>query len=345
MSLQPLPDFQSFPTHHCVTGSLRHIFAYHDHPMSEEMLLGLGEGVGFVYWHQKGAPPFYGGRANIRSPRFEGLPITAGRRTGVRAEWHATSSARKAEKSLLALLAAGEPVMIHLDMGYLPYFPDLPDDFHFGYHVVVVAGYDPETGKVLLADRDTELHPVSAEVLAQARGSTYKPFPPKHQYYTFDFTDKQAPTPAGINAAIQTTAERMVDPPISNLGVRGIRKARQRTRQWPREMDAEALRWACFNAFIYIDASGGTGGGIFRYMYARFLDEAAEITNNPRLRHISQEFCHIGDMWQEVAHRFQQAAESDDPASQLEHITAPMPAIAGREETAWRQLGQMCAGD
>ena len=28
---------------------------------------------------------------------------------------------------------------------------------------------------------------------------------------------------------------------------------------------------ACFNGFIFIDATGGSGGGIFRYMYGRYF--------------------------------------------------------------------------
>ena len=67
--------------------------------------------------------------------------------------------------------------MIHVDMGFLSYF-DLPDGYHFGGHVIVVAGYDPETRQVLIADRDEELHPVSLEDLEKARGSTFKPFSP-----------------------------------------------------------------------------------------------------------------------------------------------------------------------
>ncbi|MBC7264113.1 MAG: hypothetical protein H5T64_07100 [Chloroflexi bacterium] len=34
------------PTHHCVTGSMRHIYTYNDHDISEEMLLGVGRGNG-----------------------------------------------------------------------------------------------------------------------------------------------------------------------------------------------------------------------------------------------------------------------------------------------------------
>ncbi len=50
-------------------------------------------------------------------------------------------------------------VLVYLDMGFLPY-PEIPADYHFGGHAVVVAGYDPHTMRVLVADRDKELHPV-----------------------------------------------------------------------------------------------------------------------------------------------------------------------------------------
>jgi hypothetical protein len=53
-----LKGFESIETHHCVTGSMRHIYCFNNHPLSEEMLLGLGGGVGFVYWHMKGTDPF-----------------------------------------------------------------------------------------------------------------------------------------------------------------------------------------------------------------------------------------------------------------------------------------------
>ncbi|NMB87221.1 MAG: lantibiotic ABC transporter, partial [Chloroflexi bacterium] len=48
-----LADFEALKTHHCVTGSLRHVYVYHGCPVSEELLLGLGAGVGFVYWHTR----------------------------------------------------------------------------------------------------------------------------------------------------------------------------------------------------------------------------------------------------------------------------------------------------
>ena len=339
MALKPLPGFKSLITHHCITGSMRHIYEFHDYPLSEDLLLGLGDGVGFVYWHIKGTPPFYGGRANVGRPGEEGMERTAGRRTGVVVEFFQTSSVRKAEKAMLKMLSGGEPVMIDLDMGFLPYL-DLPEGYHFGGHAVVVAGYDHDSRQVLIADRDKELHPVSIEDLGKARGSTFKPFPPKNKWYIFNFEHKRPPKRSEVENAIRTTVTGMLNPSISNLGVEGIRKASGLTLKWPEIMDEEQLRFACFNIFIFIDATGGTGGGIFRYMYGRFLREAARITGDNRLVGSAEDFRHIGDRWQVVAGIFKKASQGE-PRSSLQEIGPLLGELADLEEAAWSRLGEI----
>ena len=83
MTLKPLPGFKSLTTHHCVTGSMCLIYEFHGYPISEDLLLGLGTGVGFVYWHMKGTPPLEGGpmwvgqgKKGWRRP-LEGTPACA----------------------------------------------------------------------------------------------------------------------------------------------------------------------------------------------------------------------------------------------------------------------------
>lgn len=338
MALEPFPGFESLRTHHCVTGSMRHVYAFHEHPISEDMMLGVGSGLGLIYWHMKGMPPMIGGRANVARPGEEGLEITTGRRTGVKVERFHTGSAAKAEKALLEMLEAGEPVLLVVDMGFLPYFTDLPEDFHFGAHAIVVGGYDPESSRVLIADRDGPLHPVSLEDLARARGSKFKPFPPQNTWFTFDFSGKRQPQPEEIRQAIGEVCTTMLEGPISNIGVRGIRKAAERTLKWSDTMSDEELRGACFNAFIFIDATGGTGGGIFRYMYGRFLKEAALITGDDRLAEIGTDLRAIGDLWQEVAEIFKRGSEAGDTVSVLAETTTPLMAIADREEAIWTGL-------
>ena len=61
--------------------------------------------------------------------------------------------------AVINVLDAGQPVMIQCDMGFLPYFDFGGEEYHFGGHVVVVCGYDPDGDQVLVADRDEDLHP------------------------------------------------------------------------------------------------------------------------------------------------------------------------------------------
>jgi hypothetical protein len=334
MTLKPLDGFRSLETHHCVTGSMRHVYVYNDHPVSEDMLLGIGAGVSFSYWHFKGAPPFMGGRG-MPKPSMEEI---AGQRTGVDIQPHTTTSARKARKTLLDMLDVGQPVMVQCDMGFLPYFDFGGEEYHFGGHAVVVCGYDPETDRVLIADREGEPQPVSMADLAKARGSTYKPYPPKNRWYTFDFTHKRQPSATEVRRAIAGQAEPMLNPPIRNIGVKGIRKAAQMVPKWPDTMDPDELRMALFNAYIFISAEGGTGGGCFRYMFSRFLREAAHIAEDPRLEGSAADFRHIGDQWEELGEWFRGTSEAHDTASLLGDCVAQLNALADLEEAAWTQL-------
>ena len=45
----------------------------------------------------------------------------------------------------------------------------------------------------------------------------------------------------------------------------------------------------------------GTGGGGFRFLYAAFLEQAAERLNNDKIIRISEEFTKSGDLWRDSA--------------------------------------------
>ena len=338
MRIEPLSGFKPLETHHCITGSMRHVYLYNGFDLSEDMLLGLGAGVSFSYWHFKGQPPFLGGRGNVGAPGREGLEKAAGRRTGVVVETFRTSSTQKAEKTLLDMLSAGQPVMLMLDMGYLPYFDFGGEEYHFGGHAVVACGYDASARQILVADRDG-LHPVSLGALAQARGSKYKPFPPQNQWYTFDFSQKRRPTPQEVCEAIAEQKRAMLQPPISNIGVKGIRKAAGAIPRWADSMSESELRRTLFNTYIFIAAVGGTGGGLFRYMFSRFLREAGDATGDDRLAESADEFKSVGDEWEVLGEWFRTTSEAPHPASHLSECVAPLQHLADLEDAAWGRLG------
>jgi len=333
MSLKPFAGFVSLRTHHCVSGSMRHIYVHNGHDLSEELLLGLGEGVGFMYWHAKGQPPFLGGRASPK-PSMEEV---AGQRTGVKIQIHRTDSARKARQVLLEMLAASQPVMLQVDMGFLPYFDFGGKEYHFGGHVVVACGYDPASELVLIAERDN-LYPVPLADLEKARGSTFKPFPPGNAWCTLDFSSFHIPTAVETRRAITSQANQMLNPPIRNMGVKGIRTAAERIPRWPDQMNAEEIRWALFNTHIFISPVGGSGGGIFRYMFSRFLQEAAAITGERSLTESAAEFRRIGDAWESFANWAKAVSETPNPAAHLLEAADPLLAIAEWEQIAWDAL-------
>ncbi|NHZ71717.1 MAG: DUF4872 domain-containing protein [Aquificales bacterium] len=333
MTMQLIPGFKHFYTHHCVSGSMALVYKFNEHNISEEMLLGTGEGVGFIYWHQKGGIPFIGGRAQPK-PSMEEI---AAQRTGVKPDSHTTTSSRKAKKILLASLEAGQPMMLQVDMGFLPYFDFGGEEYHFGGHAVVACGYDADSDTVLIADRD-DLYPVPMPDLEKARGSKFKPFPPKNRWLTFDFSQKRPSTPEELRTAINNMAALMLEPPISNLGVKGIRKTAVLLPQWSTKLTPDELKWALFNTYIFISPVGGSGGGMFRYMFSRFLSETAVLLQDTRYETSAQAFHTIADAWEEVANWCKECSESADPANRLEEATQPIQAIADQEQQAWTTL-------
>lgn len=56
------------------------MYEYNGYSTSEDLMLGLGSDLGFIYWHMKDTFPFYGGRAKVGRVKEEGLEKTAGRR-------------------------------------------------------------------------------------------------------------------------------------------------------------------------------------------------------------------------------------------------------------------------
>jgi hypothetical protein len=332
-SLKPLDGFISLQTHHCVTGSMRHIYAFNGHDISEELLLGLGEGVGFVYWHTRGQAPFLGGRAVSKSAMEE----LACQRTGVKIASYSTSSTSKACRTLMELLSRNQPVMLQVDMGFLPYFDFGGQKYHFGGHVIVACGYCQSSEQILIADRDG-LYPVPLADLKRARNSTFKPFQPRNGWWTFDFNGYRIPDPVDIRRAIATQASGMLAPPIHNFGVQGIRLAAKRIPGWSSEMSLQDVRNALFNAYIFISPVGGTGGGLFRYMFSRFLKLAAVLTVDERLIASAEAFARIGDAWENLAAWAKEVSAAPDPFARLEEVSTPLLAIADLEQAAWEQL-------
>jgi len=266
------------------------------------MIFGLGSGLGFVYWHSKRgdmvlvpAYPFVGGRAR---DLYKNLCSNL----GVSVKVNKTSSKKRAYETLTNLIGKDVPVMITVDMPFLKYWR-LPEQAHFGGHTVVVAGIDEDKGVAYIADTMFEgLQTATLKELEEARSSTFKPFPPENKWVTFEFPDKLTPTKVAIRNAINKTAMTMLYPPIKNLGVKGIRHFASEIVKWPKLFPPEsALYTQLYEVNYLMMEEDGTGGGLFRHLYSRFLKEASELLNNKELAELSQRYNQIGQKWTTIA--------------------------------------------
>jgi hypothetical protein len=341
--IRPFENCPPLDGYHCQTNSLAKIFYYYNHPLSEDMILGLGVGMGFIYWKMKMGSSnyvFVGGRGNSKD-----FFSDFGKRTGVKISVVSTTSEKKAEASLLEKLERKEPVMLFGDMGFLPWF-DFPQEYHFGGHTFVVCGFDGKNG-VLASDMNTEAaglkkgfySPITLEQLSKARGSTYKPFLPKNTYLEFDFSKYHQPEAEDIYAAIKQTVESQLNPPIKNMGVKGIRHASKELLKWPEMFEEYELRMNLFSIYLFIEI-GGTGGGCFRYMYSRFLEESARITKNDKLLASAERIREAGEMFSEIGLLFKESEKAEDLHQRIRKASDTFHAIAELEENVFAGLAR-----
>ena len=291
-----LDDFNYFGGKHCQTTALMGGLRYHDLEISEDMLLGLG-GISFIYWYMKMMPaPFVGGRAGGRREEFL---INICNRIGGSAKLWETKSEKKGYEKLKEILRAGEPVYTFGDMAYLPYLA-LPEEAHFGAHTFSVYGLDEEKNEVFVCDRANKGLTIAIDNLNKARNSKHPPFPPLNRLVLIEYPSKIGDLAPGIRAAIKETYNSMLNPPIKNFGLEGIKKWSKMVLKWPKDFKGMNMVGCLFNVFIFIEI-GGTGGSAFRPMYSRFLRNASEILNESKLVDVAELYEASGRAWSEIA--------------------------------------------
>nr|MDO8079388.1 BtrH N-terminal domain-containing protein [Candidatus Freyarchaeota archaeon] len=294
-----LNDFKHLPGDHCVTCSLRKVFLYYGFNVSEDMLLGLGSGLGLIYWAMKNMVPFIGGRGNGKFYEFEKAVCD---RLGVGVKLYKTSSAKRAYADLKEVLGSRQPGYVSVDMPYLKYLC-LPEEAHFGGHVVDVYGIDEVNNTVYVSDRLKNPSHAAVNELVEARGSNHPPFAANNKMLRFEFPKELRDLREVLPEAIRQNMSEILNPPIKNLGIKAYELIPQKLKEWPKLYGDSDLLMTMFNSYIYIE-KGGTGGGLFRRMYSRFLMEASEILNLSDLASISSQIAEAAEKWTLVAKMF-----------------------------------------
>jgi len=292
-------DFEHLPGgKNCMTSSLWKLLHHKGYDISEEMLVGIGSGLGFIYWKMKQmVTPFVGGMNGGRFPTILGLAID---RLG--GEWKVlkSPSTKNAHKHLRETLEMNQPALVCADLGFLDYL-SLGGDDHFGMHTILVYGIDENKDDAYVSDRYATPFQIPLSRLQKARGSEYHPFPAKNKLLQVSMPQELTPLEEIIPLAIRENADFMLNPPISNMGAKGILRWKKELLRYPKILpDNETIAKALIEHFVYIEV-GGSGGSMFRRMYTQFLKEASAEMKDSELLKISKLYSEICEIWSNIA--------------------------------------------
>lgn len=321
--MSSVPGYVHTPGHHCGSTALRNLLAFRGIEISEEMAFGLGAGAGFYYLAMDGSSPsrWFNGRTARLEENFRDLTGAAVELRTFAAGDVGAWDAAKAE------VDAGNPVLLLTDLYYLDYYGN---SAHFPGHAVVLAGYDDEVA--LLSDTGfEELQTTRLDNLARARHSGHPAYPLEGHMFTVPEAVDRAQLEAAVPRAIERAVAEMLEPPFGEFGgLPAIDRLAAEAGSWPQAV--EDWQWCARFAYQVIERRG-TGGGAFRLMYSRFLEEAG--------RDEAPLAAEAAARWTELAEAFRVASESEEPETELwRGVAAGARSVAGAERGLWTALAK-----
>lgn len=330
MTLAPASHFVHRHAAHCESGTIANLLTHYGCPLSEPMAFGLGGGLSFAY---------------LNFIRIQEMPLIAYRvpprgivkgvaeALGIPFRVERFRSPQAGMARLDALLDQGQVVGMQSSVFWLPYFPE-DMRFHFNAHNLVV--YGREGDEYLISDPVIE-HTVRCPRadLERARFAKGMLAPKGLLYYPQTSAPMQsvtAITPQTITRSIRRVARDMLAP-VPIVGTRGMRwLARRIARLDPKAAESRRL----VGHIVRMQEEIGTGGGGFRFLYAAFLQEAAE-SASPKLAEFSARMLDIGDEWRAFALAAARMVKGRD-AFEPPALASLLAAQADREAAFFRDL-------
>ncbi|MGN6258072.1 MAG: BtrH N-terminal domain-containing protein [Solirubrobacterales bacterium] len=321
-----MPQVRGFthtPGHHCGSTALRNLLAFHGAEISEEMAFGLGAGPSFYYLAMDDSSPsrWFNGRTARLEETFREL-------TGAALELRtfAEEDSEAAWEAARSEVDAGNPALLLTDIYHLDHYGN---SAHFPGHAVVLGGYDEEVAHL----SDTafeELQETRLENLARARHSGHPAYPLEGHMFTVGEEIDRAQLEAAVPRAIERAATEMTESIWAPYaGLPALERLAAEAGSWPEAV--EDWQWCARFAYQVIERRG-TGGGCFRLMYSRFLEEAG--------RDEAPLAAEAAARWTELAEAFKAASEDGEPRPELwRAVGGRAEQVLDAERRLWTSLG------
>ncbi len=325
-------NFHHSQAAHCENGVTSNLLRFHGINLSEPMIFGIGSGYFFSHM------PFYklNGMAVTSFRVWPGLIFSrVTRRLNITVRRRKFSNPGKAMQELDRMLDKGIPVGMLVGVFHLPYFPK-EYRFHFNAHNITVFGREGDHYQVSdpVMENMEKLTSEELKAVRYAKGT----HPPQGRMYYITSLPGQIDIKPAIIRGIHKTASDMLTIPLPMFGVKGIRYLAKRMRKWPEKY---GNKFAALNLsqVVRMLEEIGTGGAGFRFIYAAFLQESAEVLGKPWLNEASKDMTEIGDAWREFAYQSGRHFKNRNNGDiSYDSLADRLMIIADMEEKVFEQL-------
>ncbi len=300
--------------------------------ISEPMIFGIGSGIFF------GHLPFLK-MTNLPITAFRAKPGAvfrkAAKRMGVDFVVKTYRDPPKGMDELRQVLKSGQIVGLATNLYWLPYMSERHRWNFSGHNIIVLREIE---GGFRVSD-PTIGAPVdcTADGLEQARFVPGPLNPRGHMYYIKSIRPNPDLRQACING-MKDSCNAMLRIPLPLFGVRGIRFLARKVVKSPDKLGFQEACRQLAGTVRWVEETG-TGGAGFRYMYAAFFHEAAELFGSNELADLSKEMTAIGDNWREFSVTAARIIKQRDKEGEtFAKAGGLMLKCADREEAFFRKL-------
>jgi hypothetical protein len=346
------------PGFDCRLSTLRNTLAYHGHPFSNGMVLGLSGALCFsyadsarnrlpfhtvagvsdqtlegtaaalnLYMHRGRHDPAHAGPALFREYLAEGIPVN-------------TAVYRPALKRAQF---RGRPVRIS-------------DATAVGFHYVTLTEYDADAGEYTVFETDAAApFRVTEDELMAAwfhdrdhHRPLRDPFQPcdGHWYALNAPKSVEALLPASIRHAAAKVVHGFFAPPVDRMGRPALQRLAADAAEWHTDAwDEAALAQSI--VFMKILEHWLTGGGFGRKLYGRFLSESATVADAPELKGVARQFAGTAAAWSALVTELNAAVKCDwstrvftADRAKLRDAARALPTLVDLETAQMEALGK-----
>ena len=325
-------DFDHRHAGHCETGAISALFRDRGLDLSEPLLFGLGGGPFFVHI------PFL---------KMGGIPLTAYRdapgsiiktvckRLDIPMKHMKFRNEAEGMAKLDDLLERNLSVGLRTSVFWLSYFPE---EMRFQFNAHHLVAFAKEGEEYLLSDPVFD-HIVRcpADELQRSRFAKGT-FAPKGFLFYPESLPSSPDLDKAVRESIRHTTKRMLSTPLPFIGIKGIRYLAKQIKKWPRKFsDKQAL--VNVGTVVRMQEEIGTGGAGFRFIYAAFLQEAADITGIKAISDAATMMGETGDQWREFAVMGARMCKTEDTSKEAyAALSEKINHCADREEEIYKLL-------